>query len=102
MEEGLDLTQIVNSWAFCNQGGSNMKSKFKIILSSDEGYEDLCAEIYYEGQFVAIITQEKGYENCEIEIHSNESVNLWIFNLKDFESTIQSAKNTLLEMRKIE
>ena len=27
-------------------------SNFKIIMSSDEKYNDLCAEIYYEDQFV--------------------------------------------------
>ncbi|MBA3604321.1 MAG: hypothetical protein H0W50_11955 [Parachlamydiaceae bacterium] len=46
-----------------------MESKFKIIMSSDIDYDELCAEIYYENQFIAIINQEKGLENLEIEIY---------------------------------
>ena len=47
-----------------------LKNKgFETIISSDEPqYEKLCAEIYYDGQFVGIITQEQGWENATIEI----------------------------------
>ncbi len=46
-----------------------MKEKgFDIIILSDEGYEELCAEIYFDMKFIAIITQEQGIENAIIEI----------------------------------
>lgn len=32
---------------------------FDIIISSDTQYEELCAEIYFNREFVAIITQEQ-------------------------------------------
>lgn len=36
-----------------------MKEKgFDITISSDEGYEELCAEIYFDIKFIAIIAQE--------------------------------------------
>ena len=38
-----------------------MKEKgFDIIISSDTEYEELCAEIYFDREFVAIVSQEYG------------------------------------------
>lgn len=46
-----------------------MTSKFKILISSDIDYDELCAEIFFEDQFVGILTQEKGFKNLKIEIY---------------------------------
>ena len=59
-------------------------SKFKIIMSSDENYNELCAEIFFEDQFVAIVTQEKGFENLEVEIHHPKNKNYWVFKFSEF------------------
>ena len=77
-----------------------MTSKFKIILSSDVDYNELCAEIFFEGQFVAILTQEHGFENLEIEIHPPRNKETWVFKFSEFELILNSAKKALLDMQK--
>lgn len=77
-----------------------MNSKFKVIISSDDNYNDLCSEIYFEDQFVAILSQEHGFENLQIEIHPPENSKFWCFKYSDFESTLKSAKEALWNMRK--
>jgi hypothetical protein len=75
-------------------------SKFRIIISSDDEYEDLCAEIYYEDQFIAILTQEQGFENLKIEFYPYQmGVNL-VFKFAEFENALNSAKKTLQDMKK--
>lgn len=78
-----------------------MDSKFKIIMSSDIEYDELCAEIYFEDQFVGIVTQEQGFENLEIEIHPPKNTNFWSFKFSEFEAILKSAKKALWEMRKL-
>ncbi len=39
----------------------------EIILSSDGEYEELTAEIHYNGKFVALLSQDDGIENCKVE-----------------------------------
>lgn len=77
-----------------------MISKFKIIMSSDLDYEELCAEIYFEDQFVAMLTQENGIENMEIEIHPPQNKKFWSFKFSDFETIMESAKKSLYDMKK--
>ncbi len=77
-----------------------MLNKFKIIISSDVEYNDLCAEIYFDDQFVGILTQEQGFENLEIEIYPPKSNDHWTFQMSEFERVLQSAKQALWEMRK--
>ncbi len=78
-----------------------MESKFKIIMSSDIDYDELCAEIYYENQFVAIINQEKGLENLEIEIYPPQETKFWHFKYSEFEEILKQARKTLCKMRKL-
>ncbi len=77
-----------------------MDSKFSILMSSDEEYDDLCAEIYFEKQFVAMLTQEKGFENLEIEIYPPDNEKFWHFKLSEFEEVLKSAKDALWDIRK--
>ena len=77
-----------------------MKNEFKIVISSDLDYEDLCAEIYFDNQFVAILTQEKGFENLLIEIYPPENKKNWSFKFSDFETILKNAKEQLWKMRK--
>jgi hypothetical protein len=77
-----------------------MTSRFKIIMSSDLNYNELCAEIFFEDQFVGILTQEQGFENLEIEIHPPQNKKFWIFKFSEFETVLKSAKEALWEMRK--
>ena len=77
-----------------------MTSKFNIIISSDIDYNDLCAEIFFENQFVAILTQEEGFDNLEIQIHSPIKEKYWSFKFAEFEKALNSAKEILKEMQK--
>ena len=61
----------------------------------------MCAEIYFENQFVAILTQEKGFENLEIEIHPPQNKKYWAFKFSEFEAVLKSAKEALWKMRKL-
>ncbi len=76
-------------------------TEFRIIISSDIQYDDLCAEIYFKDQFVGILTQENGLENLEIEIHPPQNTKFWVFKFSEFEAVLKSAKETLWKMRKL-
>lgn len=76
-------------------------SKFKIFMSSDANYNELCAEIFFKDQFVGIVTQEEDLENAKITISPPQRGGSWLFSLSEFESILKSAKNALWEMRKI-
>jgi hypothetical protein len=77
-----------------------MNTKFKIIISSDMEYDDLCAEIYFEDQFVGILTQEEGFEHLSIDIYPPMNSKYWKFNFSEFEIALKAAKEALWEMRK--
>ena len=45
-------------------------SNFRVNILGDLEYEDLVADIYFNDESVAMLSQEKGFENLEIEIYS--------------------------------
>ena len=47
-------------------------SGIEILLSSDSDYEELTAEIFYNGKFIALLNQDDGVENLKIEFPSAE------------------------------
>ena len=75
-------------------------SDFKITICSDQDYEDLIAEVYYKGEFVALISQERGFANLEIRIHPSTKGSCWNFQLEDFEKAIAHAKKRLRNLRR--
>jgi len=46
---------------FKNQG-------FEVVLASPPDYEELTAEISFDGKFVALVSRERGIDQLEIEI----------------------------------
>lgn len=69
---------------------------FDIILSGDEGYEKLCAEIYYDGNFVAIISQEDDSIGPIIEVVSSaDAKDKWSFDCFEFMKIIRQAYDLL-------
>lgn len=44
-----------------------MNERIKITVCSDTDYNQLIAEIYIDGKFVALISQENGADNLQIE-----------------------------------
>ena len=79
-----------------------MKNKFKIRLCSDLDYEEMVADVCYENCTFATITQEKGVNNMEIEIFLPENdLSSWKFSLEDLVNILQSAKQSLIEIRRL-
>ena len=77
-----------------------IKSDFRVDVCSDLEYEDLIADIYFQDKFVAMITQEKGFKNLEIEIYAPKGQEKWLFKFSDFENVINHAKQRLWDLRK--
>jgi len=78
-----------------------MNKKFKVEICSDLDYEEMVSYISFENHQIAIITQEKGIDNMEIEIFSPEEMHSWKLPMDDFVETILFAKKTLIEMQKL-
>jgi len=74
---------------------------FIVEISSNLDYEDIVANILYDEETVAIISQEKGLENLEIEIFSSVEEKPWKFFFDDFFNALQFAKKRLIEMQKL-
>jgi antitoxin component YwqK of YwqJK toxin-antitoxin module len=48
-----------------------MENKIKILIASDTNYEKVVAEIYIDDKFIALISQENGLDQMEIEFPGN-------------------------------
>ena len=77
---------------------------FIIDVGSDQEHEDLVAEIYYRNDkvagFLAMITQEKGFENLEIEVYPRNDGKPWRFQYVEFCAALEKAKKRLWELRR--
>lgn len=71
-----------------------MKTKggFEIEISSDLDYEEIVANILYEQEIVATVSQEKGLENLEIEIFMPVEGKPWKFSFEKFLDVLQVSK----------
>jgi len=78
----------------------SISKDFRISVGDDQEHEDLTAEIYYQDRFVAMLTQEKGYTNIEIELYPPPEDEKWCFPLDDFLKAIEFAKKRLWELRR--
>lgn len=79
-----------------------MNKKFTVEVCSDLDYEEMVADVSYENQTIAMITQEKGIDNMEIEIFLPEKkIKSLKFPLNDFIASIVFAKKCLIEMQKL-
>ncbi len=75
-----------------------LKNKgFEILISSDLQFEELCSEIYFDGEFVALITREEGLENAILHIELPKKTVHWTFDLEDFLKILKSAKDNLIK-----
>lgn len=64
-------------------------------------FEDLIADIGFEENLVALLTQEEGFDNLRIRIYPPKNAKFWDFRLDEFEAIIQKAKERLWQLRKI-
>jgi len=73
-------------------------SGIKILLSSDSDYEELTAEILYNGKFIALLNQDDGVENLRIEFPATdveEDMVLRQIDLATFEKGLELAKKKI-------
>ena len=73
---------------------------FSFVYCSDEEYDDLIAEISFQGEFLALLSQENGYEKIDIQLYSRKDNMPWKFKLKDLQNAIEEATKRLWELRK--
>jgi hypothetical protein len=77
-----------------------MKEKYNIIVASDDKYDKVVIEIYYNEKFVGLISQEEGKDKLQIEFPSidvKENVVIRKIPLNEFLKIIEEAKNILFE-----
>lgn len=72
---------------------------FEIVISSDTIFNQLCAEIYFMGEFVAIISQEEGLDKANIEINPNKDSKC-LFSFTQFQQVLKESHLFLLAMGK--
>jgi len=73
-------------------------SGIEILLSSDSDYEELTAEILYNGKFIALLNQDGGVENLRIEFPATdveEDMVLRQIDLATFEKGLELAKKKI-------
>ncbi|MBS0655626.1 MAG: hypothetical protein JSR46_07610 [Verrucomicrobia bacterium] len=73
---------------------------FEFSVGSDVDFEDLVADIGFENNLVALLTQEEGFNNIRIRIYPPKDKEYWDFKLDDFIDVVKLAKNRLWELRK--
>lgn len=77
------------------------ETNFKFSIGSDLDYENLIADIGFNNNLVALLTQEEGFHNLRIKIYPQKNGEFWDFRLDEFEDVINRAKARLWELRKI-
>ena len=73
-------------------------SGIEILLSSDSDYEELTAEIFYNGILIALLNQDDGTGSLKIEFPSvglDESMILRKIDLTIFEKGLELAKKKI-------
>lgn len=76
-------------------------SDFRISVGDDSEHHDLTAEIYFRDEFVALISQERGLDVADVEIHASVSGGMWSFKLQDFLDALSGARQKLWELRRV-
>ena len=78
-----------------------MNKKFIIELSSDLDFEGMVVNICFGNQEVAMLNYDKGINNIEIQIPSqNEESQRFIFPLQDFLTVLEKAKKLVIQCAK--
>ena len=72
-----------------------MNSKYEIQIMSDVDFEELIAEISYEGKFIALIDQDEGKDNLRIRF--SDSLKDLIFSYAELLDALSEAKKKLLQ-----
>lgn len=80
--------------------GPAMCDGLKVLICSDVGYDKLIAEIYHDGKYVALISQEDGPDRLVVEFPGpgmNEQAIARQVDLAWLEAALPAAKRKLIE-----
>ena len=75
-------------------------SDYRFSFGDDPEFEDLTAEIYYKEEFIALISQDGGFESLKVHIYKSPQGEFWDLDLNSFTEAIAFAKQRLWELRK--
>ena len=75
-------------------------NRFRISIGDDGLHDDLTAEIYFDEKFIALISQENGLKQAEIELYRPLDSDTWSFPLDEFLQVLERAKHRLWELRR--
>jgi hypothetical protein len=75
-------------------------ANFRISVGDDSEHEDLNAEIYFKEEYLALVSQEDGFQKSVIQIQSRPNGEAWLFPLFDFMEAIEIAKQRLWDLRR--
>ncbi|HTK19612.1 MAG TPA: hypothetical protein VL442_08875 [Mucilaginibacter sp.] len=76
-----------------------MAQDYDFIIASKDDYDQVFIEIYFQGKFVAMINQEKGIDNLEIEFPGDNVIETLVTRkipLEEFLYLLKDAKIKLL------
>lgn len=71
---------------------------FEVVLASPPEYEELTAEIFFDGKFVALVNQERGLDQLELEIPSRDTAEKYLarkVKLSGFLEAVKTAEDRL-------
>ncbi|GAA4349230.1 hypothetical protein GCM10023165_35830 [Variovorax defluvii] len=75
-------------------------TRFTVSVGDDPEHEDLTAEIYYDDAYVAMVSQEAGFDNAIIEIQPGPDLGRWSFPMSEFIQALDHARQRLWELRR--
>lgn len=77
-----------------------MATRISIEVWSDVEYEQLTAEIYVDGEFFGLVSEERGPTLFDVEVHSRQSGLPWRLTLEELRTAVDQAASRLLRMRR--
>ena len=78
-----------------------INKEFRTDIVGDLDYEDLIADIYFNDQILAVLSQEEGFQNLRIRICPPKNKEFWDFRFDEFVNVINHAKKRLWDLRKM-
>jgi hypothetical protein len=80
----------------------DMNARFRITVGSEPDFEDLVGNVYFDGNIVLVLTQERGSDSLELELLPEPGGERWTFSLKEFEEALDALKKRMWELRRTE
>jgi hypothetical protein len=77
-----------------------MEPDFAVMVMDDPDYEDLIAEVTFQGEAVAVLTQDNGFSSIDVQLLQRLGGACWNFKLDAFCEALSHAKTRLWELRK--